>query len=613
MESLVESELDHLDISPKSFLAIQDIRRQGMIADAPATFKVNNRASGIEDTVIFEQKDLSCQAFPVMEAIRRQGKLCDVTLKVSDQKFSAHRIVLAATIPYFQAMFTHDMVESKQDEISMQGIEASALEALINYAYNGRVQIDSKSVQALLVGASFLHLYPVKEACSDYLKNRLHPTNVLGIRNFAEQFVCQQLVEAANKHLQKHFIEVSRSEEFLNLSQAEVLDILCRDELYVTSEEQVFEAMLAWIKKDMDNRVDTLPELMRHVRLPLMCPQYLTDRVAAEELIKTSFQCRDLLDEAKDFHLMPERRPHLQTFKTRPRCCTDIVGIIYAVGGLTSSGDSLSTVESFDPIVGRWTLAEPMSTLRSRVGVAVLDGQLYAIGGYDGQERLQTVEVFDPVLKHWKLVAPMTSKRSALGVATVDSKLYVCGGYDGVGSLSSVECYDPDTNTWNMVSNMTKHRSAAGVTTFDTQIYALGGHDGLSIFDSVECFNPLTGTWTQVAPMLTKRCRLGVATLNGKLYVCGGYDGSVFLKSVECYDPVTNQWTKVAPMNIKRSRVALAANCGKLYAIGGYDGVSNLSSVEVYDPNTNCWTFVSPMCAHAGGVGIGVIPLAPSI
>ena len=48
--------------------------------------------------------------------------------------------------------------------------------------------------------------------------------------------------------------------------------------------------------------------------------------------------CRDLLDEAKDYHLMPERRSQLLTFKTRPRCCTDVVGIIYAVGGLTSSG-----------------------------------------------------------------------------------------------------------------------------------------------------------------------------------------------------------------------------------------------------------------------------------
>lgn len=44
-------------------------------------------------------------------------------LQVGDHKFSAHRIVLAASIPYFHAMFTNDMVECKQDEILMQGMD----------------------------------------------------------------------------------------------------------------------------------------------------------------------------------------------------------------------------------------------------------------------------------------------------------------------------------------------------------------------------------------------------------------------------------------------------------------------------------------------------------
>ncbi len=39
------------------------------------------------------------------------------------------------------------------------------------------------------------------------------------------------------------------------------------------------------------------------------------------------------------------------------------------------SGDSISTVESFDPIIGRWQVAERMRTLRSRVGVTVLKGK----------------------------------------------------------------------------------------------------------------------------------------------------------------------------------------------------------------------------------------------
>lgn len=73
--------------------------------------------------VVFQQADLASTAFPVMEDIRKQGKLCDVTIKVEDSCFSAHRIVLCATIPYFNAMFTHDMLESKQKEVEVRGID----------------------------------------------------------------------------------------------------------------------------------------------------------------------------------------------------------------------------------------------------------------------------------------------------------------------------------------------------------------------------------------------------------------------------------------------------------------------------------------------------------
>jgi len=48
----------------------------------------------------------------------------------------------------------------------------SALEALINFAYSGRIQIDTTNVQLLLVGSSFLHLQVVKDACCDFMRNR---------------------------------------------------------------------------------------------------------------------------------------------------------------------------------------------------------------------------------------------------------------------------------------------------------------------------------------------------------------------------------------------------------------------------------------------------------
>ena len=47
------------------------------------------------------------------------------------------------------------------------------------------------------------------------------------------------LVEACNRYLQKHFVEVSVSEEFLKLGFVDVREMISRDELNVQSEENV--------------------------------------------------------------------------------------------------------------------------------------------------------------------------------------------------------------------------------------------------------------------------------------------------------------------------------------------------------------------------------------
>lgn len=148
----------------------------------------------------------------------------------------------------------------------------SALEALINFAYNGHIAIDQQNVQALLIGASFLQLQNVKDACCSFLqeryctactlpnttfyvhrinrmfldkpdsppvKPRLHPKNCLGVRQFAETMMCTTLYDAANSFVHQHFVEVSVSEEFLSLRPDEVLELVGCDELNVKAEEQV--------------------------------------------------------------------------------------------------------------------------------------------------------------------------------------------------------------------------------------------------------------------------------------------------------------------------------------------------------------------------------------
>jgi len=570
---------------------------------------MTNMAS--EESLLFCVPEFSSQVFAGLHSLRKEEKLCDIQLSVGEFNLRSHRVVLAAASSYFNAMFTSDLKESRQDEVALYGVEFSALEDLVNFCYTGRIEINVDNVQNLLSASSLLQLANVKQACVQFLHRVLHPTNCLGIRSFADTYSCVDLVEAADVFAVKNFSEVARSEEFLTLSPEEVVEMISREELNVRTEEEVFEAVSAWVRRDEDERKDFLPELLKNVRLPLISPQYLCDKVSCDELIKSNLACRDLVDEAKDYHLMPERRCKLQSTRTKPRRCSEAAGLIYAIGGLTSSGEALSTVEAYDTLTGLWVPGLPMSTLRTRVGVTVLENKLYALGGFDGHKRLSTVECYDPQMKAWKAVTPMNTRRSALGAVVLNGKIFVVGGYDGHISLSTVECYSPASNMWSFMTPMSTLRSAAGITELNGKIYAIGGHNGLSIFNTVEVYDPQTDTWSPSPPMSVRRCRVGVATLNGRIYVCGGYDGSAFLNTVECFDPETGQWSFATPMNTRRSRVAVVTLGGRLYAVGGYDGFSNLNTVECFDVLTNRWTPVSSMTMHQGGVGVAILPRGP--
>uniref|UniRef100_T1GHS7 BTB domain-containing protein n=1 Tax=Megaselia scalaris TaxID=36166 RepID=T1GHS7_MEGSC len=279
-------------------------------------------------------------------------------MEVENQSFSAHRVVLASSIPYFYAMFTNNMSESRTKEITMKEIDPESLETLINFAYSGKIRIDNHNVQNLMVGASFLQLNKVRDACADFLIEGFHPNNVLGIRHFADSMSCMHLISAADKYINLYFTKVSQCDEFLSLPFDELIELIRKDELNVTTEETIFEACMRWIKFDEINRSKQLPEVLARVRLPLLSPQFLADRVATEDLIRKSHKCRDLLDEAKDFHLMPERR-------------------------------------------------------------ALIFYKKYYFSGYDGESNLSTVEVYDPKTNEWVFVAQMCAHGGGVGAGVI--------------------------------------------------------------------------------------------------------------------------------------------------------------------------------------------------
>lgn len=61
-------------------------------------------------------------------------------------------------------------------------------------------------------------------------------------------------------------------------------------------------------------------------------------------------------------------------------------------------------------------------TLSFILGVTVLEGPIYAVGGHDGWSYLNTVERWDPQSQQWTFVASMSIARSTVGVAALNGK-----------------------------------------------------------------------------------------------------------------------------------------------------------------------------------------------
>lgn len=62
---------------------------------------------------------------------------------------------MSAVSPYFRAMFTGELAESRQTEITIRDIDEHAMGLLIEFCYTSKIIIDETNVQTLLPAGKF--------------------------------------------------------------------------------------------------------------------------------------------------------------------------------------------------------------------------------------------------------------------------------------------------------------------------------------------------------------------------------------------------------------------------------------------------------------------------
>ena len=96
-----------------------------------------------------------------------------------------------------------------------------------------------------------------------------------------------------------------------------------------------------------------------------------------------------------------------------------------------------------------------MQTKRKHLEAVECNGFIYAIGGKQGnhqKSRLKNVEKYDPNSNTWTYVCDLRIERSALSACVVDGKIYAIGGFSADGNIVKIiECYNPLTDSWSIV------------------------------------------------------------------------------------------------------------------------------------------------------------------
>ncbi|KAM7404833.1 hypothetical protein PAMP_012144 [Pampus punctatissimus] len=526
-----------------------------------------------------------------LERMRTAEELTDVVLLAEGIPFSCHKVVLSAFSPYFQAMFTCGLKETRGGEIPLRDTPAQSLELLLDYMYRAELPLSNDNIQGVAAAAFLLHVDGAFRLCQSHMEACMDPSNCVGLYHWARDLGATGLADCALRYLCQHFAQVCEEEEVLELDAQSLADLLGSDDLNISQEQVVLELVLRWVERrrgDLHSEAQAV-ELLRRVRLELVDPGFLRKARRRNPVLLRDAECFGMIDAALQTSGLCETsvppRPAL-------RYGMETTHLLLCLGGVNKEGvpvrrGGLADLSFCFAPHGRKTYYIPSPLKGSggmgqiTMGAVTRDNNIVVAIEAENQHRMKRVDIYrydNSEENSWVEVcsAPYRDMYALGGVLKAIASHFSLLTFfhfsprfpqhqpdEEPDKLSNrVFRFDPGKDRWTECARMKYSRYRCGTAVLNGEIYILGGigcdgeDHGQSrrCLSSVEIYNPDTDTWrpgptlpTSLLSLRTNASNIGV--VEGKLYLCGYYKGAgrheIITKEILELDPADNVWTVV--------------------------------------------------------------------
>uniref|UniRef100_A0A2C9M187 BTB domain-containing protein n=1 Tax=Biomphalaria glabrata TaxID=6526 RepID=A0A2C9M187_BIOGL len=454
-------------------------------------------------------------------------ELQDFTVTLGTTKFGCHRFLLAACSLFFKGLFRSGMKETEVQCVTVEGISSETFELILETLYTGQDVLTKDNVIDIWKAAHQLQIHFLITECENFAKTTLSLDNYIEYYKIANLFESKEVLEIVWSFILKNANVFFQSDFFLEMQVFDILNLIKCQDLKITSEDDVVQALLKWVEfasckidtipedlttkgneisevqhrnKDMpvrpyvDNRNEQLPVLLTNTRTCLLSPKCL-EMLIRHPLIRESKVPTDIIVEALLYQFQVGKRigwwPPAAIYRNHGNYVNTAVAI------RKNTNETIIKIKAFSFLSKKWlTLTDLFST--SIAALVAIDKSLYAFGKLSTVQLktnsyITTSNLFKLSIDTWLDLNIFLNLPSQPTVVVADANIYIL-----VSSSGEVWQLDPTTGRSIRKADLLYESSIIHVANYEQFIIVFYFVADVKDAMAVCCFDTSRNKWERL-------------------------------------------------------------------------------------------------------------------